>query len=270
MSRIPRHSTAQLWQSGTAALAIAVVTAVNILGTRKGGTLQVLGTVLKVGGVAALVIALPFLLGQGTVANFTPIWPSAARGSVFTGIHVCDGRRTLGLRRLDQYHAARGRDQRPRLATSRARLLTGTAVLIAVYVSMTLAYHYVLPMAEVASAPREAGHVEKAVAAVYCQHLLGRWGVIGISILVMCSTFISLNGNALTGPRTYFAMARDGLFPSGLCRVHETFQTPANAILAQGIWAIILTVAADDFDRCPAAPAPKAACPGRSGTPGRS
>ncbi len=64
-----------------------------------------------------------------------------------------------------------------------------------------------------------------------------------ISILVMCSTFISLNGNALTGPRAYFAMARDGLFPAGLCRVHPTFQTPANAILSQGIWAIILTVA---------------------------
>ena len=38
----------------------------------------------------------------------------------------------------------------------------------------------------------------------------------------MCSTFISLNGNALTGPRAYFAMARDGLFPGGLCRVHPT------------------------------------------------
>jgi APA family basic amino acid/polyamine antiporter len=122
-------------------------------------------------------------------------------------------------------------------------LLSGTAVLIAVYVSMTLAYHYVLPMSEVASASREAGHVEKAVAAVYCQHLLGWRGVVGISMLVMCSTFISLNGNALTGPRTYFAMARDGLFPRGLCRVHKTFQTPANAILLQGIWAVILTIA---------------------------
>ena len=38
-------------------------------------------------------------------------------------------------------------------------------------------------------------------------------------------------------------MARDGLFPAGLCRVHPRFQTPANAILSQGIWAIILTVA---------------------------
>ena len=64
-----------------------------------------------------------------------------------------------------------------------------------------------------------------------------------VSVLVMCSTFISLNGNALTGPRAYFAMARDGLFPAGLCRVHPRFQTPANAVLSQGIWAIILTVA---------------------------
>ena len=59
----------------------------------------------------------------------------------------------------------------------------------------------------------------------------------------MCSTFISLNGNALTGPRAYFAMARDGLFPRVLGRIHPRFQTPANAILSQGIWAILLTVA---------------------------
>ena len=56
----------------------------------------------------------------------------------------------------------------------------------------------------------------------------------------MCSTFIALNGNALAGPRAYFAMARDGLFPAALCRVHPTFQTPANAIIAQALWAILL------------------------------
>ena len=38
-------------------------------------------------------------------------------------------------------------------------------------------------------------------------------------------------------------MARDGLFPASLCRVHRTFQTPANAVLAQGVWSIVLTLA---------------------------
>ena len=67
--------------------------------------------------------------------------------------------------------------------------------------------------------------------------------MVAISLLVMCSTFISLNGNALTGPRAYFAMARDELLPRSLCRVHRRFHTPANAVLAQGLWAILLTVA---------------------------
>ena len=37
-------------------------------------------------------------------------------------------------------------------------LIWGMAVLIAVYLSMTLAYHYVLPMSEIASASSRAGH----------------------------------------------------------------------------------------------------------------
>ncbi|MFI5461348.1 MAG: APC family permease [Isosphaerales bacterium] len=231
----------EVWQAGAAVLAISVVTAVNILGTRRGGTLQVFGTALKVGGVVVL-IALPFLLGGGTVANFSPVWPSAAGSSIFTGMMFAmvgvlwayDG--WTNVTPLGEEIRDPGRNI-PR------SLLLGMAVLIAVYVAMTLAYHYVLPMERVASAIPEPGHVEQGVAALYCRQLLGWKGVVGISILVMCSTFISLNGNALTGPRAYFAMARDGLFPRGLCRVHKTFQTPANAILVQGVWAIILTVA---------------------------
>src|SRR5208282_1498687 len=122
-------------------------------------------------------------------------------------------------------------------------LILGIATLIAVYLGMTLAYHFVLPLSEVAAANKEEGGIENAVAAVYCRQLLGGAGVAAISLLVMCSTFISLNGNALTGPRAYFAMARDGLLPRSLCRVHPRFRTPANAVLAQGLWATLLTVA---------------------------
>jgi APA family basic amino acid/polyamine antiporter len=117
------------------------------------------------------------------------------------------------------------------------------AVLIALYLAMTLAYHYVLPMSEIASASSSSKDFRHAVAAVYCDQLLGHRGVMAVSILVVCSTFISLNGNALTGPRAYFAMARDGLFPPSLCHINSRFQTPANAVLSQGIWAIILTIA---------------------------
>ena len=45
----------EVWQAAAAVAAIAVVTAVNVLGTAWGGRLQVVGTVLKVGGVLALI-----------------------------------------------------------------------------------------------------------------------------------------------------------------------------------------------------------------------
>jgi amino acid transporter len=231
----------EVWQAGAAMVAIAVVTAVNVLGTKRGSTLQVLGTVLKVGGILTM-IALPFVLGAGSIANLRSVGPGPASGSMFTGMMAA---MVSVLWAYDGWTnvtplAEEIRDPGRNIPRS---LLAGIIVLIAVYVSMTLAYHFVLPMDQVSSASQEAARVENAVAAVYCGHLLGKWGVVGISILVMCSTFISLNGNALTGPRAYFAMARDGLFPRGLCRIHATFQTPANAILAQGIWALLLTVA---------------------------
>ena len=58
----------EIWQAGAATLAIAIVTTVNVLGTRRGGALQVVGTALKVGGIAVL-IALPLLLGGGEPAQ---------------------------------------------------------------------------------------------------------------------------------------------------------------------------------------------------------
>lgn len=234
----PEWIGSELWQACAAVMAIALVTTVNVLGTRWGGALQVLGTVLKVGGLATL-FSLPFLLRRGSLSNLTPVWPNAAGGSLFTGMMAAmvgvlwayDG--WTNVTPLAEEIREPGRNV-PRA------LLWGMAVLIAVYVGMTIAYHYVLPMTEVAAGSRS--DVKSAVAAEYCQELLGRPGVVAISMLVMCSTFISLNGNALTGPRAYFAMARDRVFPSALCRVHSRFQTPANAVLAQGIWASILTI----------------------------
>jgi amino acid transporter len=237
----PRPIPGKIWQAGAAVVAIAVVTTVNVLGTRRGGALQVIGTALKVGGIA-LLMALPFLLGGGSTANLSPVWPtSQSASSIFTGVMAA----MVGvLWAYDGWSnvtplAEEIRDPGRNIPFA---LVFGMVVLIAAYLGMTVAYHYVLPMDEIRSASRDAEHFQKAVAALYCDRLWGWWGVLGISLLVMCSTFIALNGNALCGPRAYFAMARDGLFPEALCRVHPRFQTPANAILSQGIWASLLII----------------------------
>ncbi|HEU5117419.1 MAG TPA: APC family permease, partial [Isosphaeraceae bacterium] len=121
-------------------------------------------------------------------------------------------------------------------------LIGGVMILITLYLLMTLAYHLVLPMDEIRRASTERGS-PKAVSADFFRTLLGAPGGVAISLVVMASTFISLNGNALSGPRAYFALARDGLFPHFLCRIHPRFQTPSHAVMTQAVWAIALTVA---------------------------
>ena len=175
------------------------------------------------------------MLGGGSAANLSPVWPDVpGRSTIFTGMMAAmvsvlwayDG--WTNVTPLAEEIRDPGRNI-PRA------LILGMAVLIAVYLGMTLAYHYVLPMdgdpdgRPGCRALREGRR--RASTASTCS---GGRASSAISLLVMCSTFISLNGNALTGPRAYFAMARDGLFPAALCRVHPRFQTPANAILAQG------------------------------------
>ena len=241
----PGGLDAKVWQAILAASAIAVVAVINILGTKASGAVQVVGTGLKLGALAAMMI-LPFALGRAHGSNLSPIWPtaqapvsiSAAMAAMISVLWAYDG--WVNATSMAEEVRDPGRNI-PRA------LVLGMAILIAVYLGMTLAYHLVLPMATIQAGAKAAPGSGREVAAVFCRTLLGSRGGLAIALTVACSTLISLNGNALSGPRAYFAMSRDGLFPERLCRVHPTFQTPANAIFAQAVWSILLIVAAATF-----------------------
>jgi APA family basic amino acid/polyamine antiporter len=70
--------------------------------------------------------------------------------------------------------------------------------------------------------------------------LLGPAGVLLVVAAVLVSTFGTANGITLTGPRIYYAMARDGLFLPACARVHERWRTPHVAILLQGAGGVLL------------------------------
>ena len=63
-----------------------------------------------------------------------------------------------------------------------------------------------------------------------------------ISATILISILGALNAGILTGPRVYFAQARDGLFFRKFAEVHPRFETPALAVLLQGVWAAILSL----------------------------
>jgi APA family basic amino acid/polyamine antiporter len=236
----PNGMHPQIWLMIVACAAMALVATINSLGTKLGGGVHVVGTALKVGALAAMMI-LPFMLGKASPSRLAPLVPEHFDGRFLQGMMAAmvgilwsyDG--WVNVSSMAEEIKEPGRNI-PRA------LMLGMAILIAVYVGMTLVYHLVLPMSEVAAAATAKGGSPKVVAAVFCQRLRGGPGLLAISLVVMCSTLIALNGNAMSGPRAYFAMARDGLFPKGLCTIDPRFQTPRNAIVAQAVWAIALTV----------------------------
>ena len=63
-----------------------------------------------------------------------------------------------------------------------------------------------------------------------------------ISATILVSAFGFLDLTLLAQTRIYYAMGKDGLFFSGLARLHPRFQTPALAIVLQAVWGIVLVL----------------------------
>jgi APA family basic amino acid/polyamine antiporter len=105
---------------------------------------------------------------------------------------------------------------------------------IVVYILANLAYVAALGPSGVMQSTR--------VAADAVNTLFGSpWGQL-ITIPILISIFGAANGIALTEPRVFYAMARDGVFFQTLANVHPRFGTPALAILASAGWSAVLAL----------------------------
>jgi APA family basic amino acid/polyamine antiporter len=213
---------------------IFLLTAVNWRSTRWGATVQNITTVIKLGFLAALIV-LPFLFGKTEVANLSTLAPPEKYVPFWRAIGVAaiavlwpyDGWINIGP------VAEEIREPQKNIPIA---LALGLTIVIVVYVAANTVYHLVLPMQDVAASD--------AVASDVFSRMLGNRGAQLAALGVMCSTFGATQSNLLTGPRIYFAMARDGLLPSRLADVHSQYETPHNAIVAQSAWASLLIVVA--------------------------
>lgn len=215
-------------QAGLTVAAVAVLSAVNIIGTRWAARTQNITTLIKVSFLGFLILG-PFLLSKGSTSNLEPIEP------VSLGI---DFWKAFGLAMVAVFWPYDGwiniapvaEEIREPQRNVPLGLGIGMLIITAVYVGANFGYHLMLPMEQVKTT--------RTVAADTMGALIGTWGATIASAGVMISTFGALNSNLLSGPRIYFAMARDGLFPRAIRQVHATFRTPAHAILAQATWSL--------------------------------
>jgi basic amino acid/polyamine antiporter, APA family len=208
---------------------IAVLAFINYFGVKVGGNLQVVVTLVKVGLIAAIIV-IGLGTGHGSVANYHTSIPAPGGitgffAALVAALWAYDGWNNVSM------VASEVRDPQRNLPRA---LITGSIVVIAIYLLANLAYFYVLPAADVASSAR--------VAAETMRRILGTWGANAVSIAAMISIFAALNGSILSGSRVPFAMARDGLFFRRVAFVHPEHRTPSVSILVLSAWGALLVL----------------------------
>jgi APA family basic amino acid/polyamine antiporter len=213
---------AELW---LAAGAIALLSAVNVVGVRPGTLTQNVFTLLKLVAIAALVVsalmAPPIVVAAAPVARSTSPLVLAIGTALVPVLFAYGGWQQTNFVAEEIVDAGRNL---PRA------LVIGVAIVAAVYLAVNLTYLRALGVPALAASRAPAADVMGAY--------FGETGRRLIAAGIAVSTFGFLNLVILVTPRVYQAMARDGLFFARFAELHPRFRTPVAAIAVQGLWAI--------------------------------
>jgi APA family basic amino acid/polyamine antiporter len=220
------------WPQAAACALIAVFTVLNVVGVQRAARVQNVLTVVKV-GVLAVFICLAFLTGHGDSANFSrpavrdvPT-PLAAQFAIsLFWIYVA----------YSGWNAATyvAEELRQPARTLPRALAVGTTIVAVLYILLNVVFIY--------GAPLEDLKGKLAVGAFAASRLFGPQVAGVFSALMALSLMATVNAMVTIGPRVYYAMAKNGAFPSAAARVHPKWHTPAPAIVAQAVCAMLMTM----------------------------
>lgn len=211
---------------------IALLVGVNYAGTRYGAWVQNVLMVVKfsaIVGVAAVVLG----LGRGSADHFVaPAVPSFS-GTLLSSFGVALVATLWAYKGWEAatFTAGELKDPQRNLPLG---LFVGTLLVIGLYLLANVAYLWVLPAPEIARSSR--------IAADAMGVAVGAAGAGLVAFVILFSITGAANGNLLTAPRVFYAMAKDGLFLEGFARVHPRFLTPHISIFATGLWAGVLSL----------------------------
>jgi APA family basic amino acid/polyamine antiporter len=113
-------------------------------------------------------------------------------------------------------------------------LFWGTMVVMILYLLLNMLFIYALPMTEM-SGVIEVG--AKSAIALFG----GKTGTIFSIAITVCLLSV-ISAMIMAGPRVYYAMALDRVFPSWFGTVNEKHSTPGKAIFLQAIISIIMVL----------------------------
>jgi basic amino acid/polyamine antiporter, APA family len=218
-----------------AAGTILLLAEINVRGVRPGKQVNNALMALKLAGVAGVAA---LVLASDRPPATTLAWPppEAPGFSLFFAALVPILFAYGGWQNCGSV-AAEIRDAPKTLA--RANIL-GVALIVAVYVGLNFLYLRALAPAEVAASSALAADVARSAAGA------GGARFVAALIAVSCLGFLAVM--TLTGPRLYFAMARDGSFLRRAGELHPRHGTPAFTLRLQAAIAVVL-LATQSYDQ---------------------
>ena len=216
-------------QTITVVVAIWLMTFVHLRGVGPGAVVGNILAALKVGAFL-LFIVFGFALGTGDAANLSAsAGPVSVSPWLFALIPIMF---TYSGWNAASYVAEEVRD--PGRNAPKA-LFIGTAAVTLIYVFINILYIYVIPIGELAQ-------VQGSVLDRVADRLLGEAAGNIMALVGIIGLLAGVSGNTFAGSRVYYAMARDGLFFKSMATIHPKYRTPANAIIAQGVWSTLLVL----------------------------
>jgi APA family basic amino acid/polyamine antiporter len=218
-----------------AILGIVVMTGVNYLGVKPGSRVLNGFVLVKMIPLTLLIVAgmvMPAGAGPATGAGMTAARsPHGLSFLAALGAGLVPVMFSYGGWQNANYVAEEMKDPVRDMPVS---LLAGTLLVVLVYGSVNFVYLKFLGHDGLAATTTPASDV--------AEFLFGPTGNFLVTLGIALSTFGFLDLAMLAPTRVYYAMARDGLFPERVARLHPRFDSPSAAIVLQSVWAIVLVL----------------------------
>jgi basic amino acid/polyamine antiporter, APA family len=209
-----------------AVVTLGILTAINCLGVRQGGTWQNALVVLKVSALAALIVA--GLLAHPVAGSAAALPGFASSGTLLGALGVAMLPVLFAYNGFQGASYVTGETVDPQRTIPRG-IVFGVCAVIAIYVLVSAGALRVLGSAGLAGTKTPAVDVMQAA--------VGAWGGRFIAFAIALSTLGFMSTRILVSPRIYFQMAADGLFFKFLAWIDPRSRVPVFAIVAEGVVA---------------------------------
>ncbi|RKY87799.1 amino acid permease [candidate division KSB1 bacterium] len=213
-----------------ASIVILILSCVNYIGVKSGSRVQNFFTSAKVIALGLLVFT-GFFLKKGDIHNFEPFLPSEFGWNMisFFGMAMISVLWTFDGWADLSYISGEVKNPEKNLPLA---LIIGTIIVTVIFLLVNLLYIYLIPVMNIKNS--------ELIASDAAVKIMGGGGGTVITILILITIFGAINGSIMTGPRIFYAQAKDGLFFKWIGKIHPKYGTPSSAIIIQAVLMIIM------------------------------